>query len=114
MQNNKAKIFVFEKKPSFAELWDVCLYNFLYDAPKYVREVEQLLIKLGLSKNAKFIDISAGTGFMSMELSEKGYKFDFMDATDDEIAVFSKKAKEKNLQIKCKKNSVVRYSLKLF
>ncbi len=104
MQNKKiSKLFVFKKKPSFAKLWDTCLYNLLYDAQKYAEEIEQILTKLGMSKDSNFIDVSAGTGFMSMELAERGYKFDFMDATDDEIAEFSKKAKEKNLQIRCKK-----------
>jgi len=38
-----------------------------------------------------------------MELSEKGYNVECMDAMEDEIEEFSKKAIEKKLRIKCRK-----------
>jgi len=93
----------FAHEPSFAELWDACLYNFLYDAPKYIKEVETLLIKLKIAKKSNLIDLSAGTGFMSMELAERGYNFEYMDAMDDEIKEFSRKARERNLPVKSRK-----------
>ena len=83
----------FEKEPLFAELWDACLYNLLYDSNEYVKEIINLFEKNKIRKDSKIIDTSAGTGFPSIELTEKGYDIDCMDATDDEIEVFSRKAK---------------------
>lgn len=95
----------FRKEPVFAELWDACLYNLLYDAKKYVKEILELFKKNGINKESKIIDTCSGTGFPSLELIENGFKVDCMDASEDEIGVFSKKAKEKNLKEKCKKIS---------
>jgi glycine/sarcosine N-methyltransferase len=93
----------FGKEPLFAELWDACLYNLLYDSKKYVKEVSKLFNKNKITKKSKIIDTSAGTGFPALELIEQGYELDCMDAMDDEIKVFNKKAKEKGLKDRCKK-----------
>ena len=69
----------------------------------HVIELENLFKKNKIKKNSKIIDLSAGTGFPALELIEKGYTIDCMDAMDDEIAVFTKKAKERGLKAKCKK-----------
>jgi hypothetical protein len=98
-----AKTFIFTEKPSFAKLWDTCLYNLLYKVSDYIAEIEALFNKIGINKNSKLFDVSAGTGFLSLELAEKGYNVECMDAMDDEIVEFSKKAKEKKLKLKCKK-----------
>ena len=94
--------FKFEKEPFFAELWDACLYGLLYDVKEYVKEILELFEKNEVNKQSKIIDTSSGTGFPALELIENGYNIDCMDASEDEIAVFSKKAKEKNINIKCK------------
>lgn len=98
-----AKTFIFNEKPSFAKLWDTCLYNLLYNISDYLAEIERLFGKIGINKQSKLFDVSAGTGFLSMELAEKGYNVECMDAMDDEIEEFSKKAKSKNLDLECKK-----------
>ena len=93
----------FEKEPEFPELWDACLYNLLYDSKKHTEEIQELFVENGISKNSKIIDVSAGTGFPAIELTEKGYAIDCMDASEDEIKVFNKKAKKKDLKLECKK-----------
>ncbi|MEK6927671.1 MAG: class I SAM-dependent methyltransferase [Nanoarchaeota archaeon] len=95
--------FVFKEKPSFAKLWDICLYNLMYDAPKYVIEIEKMLKEIKLNKDSNYIDLSAGTGFLSLELAQKGYSFDFMDAMDDEIEEFNSKASKMKVKAHCKK-----------
>jgi len=69
----------------------------------YVVELEDLFSTIDISKDSKIIDVSAGTGFPALELIESGYNIDCMDAMDDEIAVFMKKAKKKGLKTTCKK-----------
>ncbi len=93
----------FKKEPLFAELWDACLYNLLYNTKKYTNEIINLFKKNKITKKSKIIDTSAGTGFPALELTKKGYNIDCMDASDDEIKVFSQKAKKLNLKKKCKK-----------
>ncbi|MBU2576691.1 MAG: methyltransferase domain-containing protein [Nanoarchaeota archaeon] len=93
----------FKKEPRFAELWDACLYNLLYDTKKYVNEILKLFKKNKISKKSKIIDVSVGTGFPALELTKKGYKIDCMDSMQDEINVFSRKAKKKKLNLRCKK-----------
>jgi len=89
--------------PSFAKLWDKCLYNLLYDSKSHIKELINLFKENRIKKSSKIIDTSAGTGFPALELTEKGYKIDCMDAMDDEIKVFHSKAKEKRIKIRCKK-----------
>jgi glycine/sarcosine N-methyltransferase len=99
---NKMKL-KFDKEPIFAELWDACLYNLLYDSEKYVDEILRLFNDKEITKQSHIIDVSAGTGFPALELIEKGYDVDCMDAMDDEIEVFTEKAKKKGLKTRCKK-----------
>jgi hypothetical protein len=103
LEKNKAPKLVFSKSPSFAKLWDACLYNFIYDIDLYVSDVKNLFNKNNISKDSKIIDVSAGTGFPAIELSKEGYNIDCMDAMDDEIIEFNKKAKKAKLNLKCKK-----------
>jgi len=93
----------FKKEPIFAELWDACLYGLLYNSKDYVNEILELFEKENINKKSNIIDTSSGTGFPSLELMERGYKIDCMDASDDEIEVFTRKAKEKKINVKCKK-----------
>ena len=94
---------VFEKTPLFAELWDACLYHLLYDPKKYVNEIRGLFSRNKITKDSKIIDVSAGTGFPALELIEQGYNVDCMDASEDSIGLFLKKAKMRELSVKCKK-----------
>jgi len=93
----------FKKKPLFAELWNACLYNLLYDSKKYTSEIINLFKKNKITKKSKIIDTCAGTGFPALELTKKGYKIDCMDSSEDEIQVFKRKAKKQRLKIRCKK-----------
>jgi glycine/sarcosine N-methyltransferase len=69
----------------------------------YVSELKDLFDQTKITKQSHIIDVSAGTGFPALELIELGYNIDCMDAMDDEIAVFTKKAKKKGLKTRCKK-----------
>ena len=51
----------------------------------------------------KVNDVSAGTGFPALEFVGRGYRVNCMDAMDDEIKVFNRKAREKRLKVGCKK-----------
>jgi 2-polyprenyl-3-methyl-5-hydroxy-6-metoxy-1,4-benzoquinol methylase len=103
MVEKKLSLLKFKKEPIFAELWDACVYNLLYNPKKYIKDILRIFKKNKITKKSKIIDVSAGTGFPALELTKKGYEIDCMDAMDDEIKVFTKKAKKKGLKTKCKK-----------
>ena len=95
----------FDNEPSFAELWNVCLYNFLYDIDDYKKDIGELFSKIGISKESKILDVSAGGGFPAIDLIKDGYKIDCLDISGDEIKLFNQRADKLNLSIKCKKGA---------
>lgn len=97
------KIFNFKNKPAFAELWDKCVYNLLYNIEDYLKDIENMFASKGINKQSKIIDVSAGGGFPSLDLIEQGYEIDCFDASDDEVELFNKKSRKKELDIKCEK-----------
>jgi ubiquinone/menaquinone biosynthesis C-methylase UbiE len=97
------KIFKFDHEPSFAELWDACVYNLLYNTENYKKDIEELFERLGISKQSKIIDTSAGGGFPAIELSKEGYEIVSTDGFDDEVELFNRKAKEHGVNTQCKK-----------
>jgi len=56
------KLFKFKKEPVYADLWDVCLHNLLYNKDKYVSEIINLFKKVNINKKSKLLDTSAGGG----------------------------------------------------
>jgi len=49
--------------PSLDEVWDLCVRNFLYDQEAYTDQVEVILKELGITKESKLADVSAGGDF---------------------------------------------------
>lgn len=94
------KIFHFDHEPTFAELWDMCVYYFLYDADAYKNEIEKLFKDLKISKQAKIVDIAAGGGFPALELVKDGYNIACVDGSDDEVQLFNQKAEKQGLYVK--------------
>ena len=91
------------RKLSFAQLWRICIYNFMYDVPRYVHDIEKIFNKNNLIKYSKILDSCAGVGFPAIEITKKGYKIDCMDATEDEIIEFKDNARKQNVDLTCKK-----------
>ncbi len=99
----KLRNFKFKKEPSFAELWDICVYNLMYDINKYLKELLVIFKGVGISKKSRILDVSAGGGFPSFELLQNGYQVDCMDAMQDEIDVFMSKVEKTNIKVNYKK-----------
>lgn len=99
----RLKNFKFKKEPTFAELWDICVYNLMYDVKKYLKELLAVFKEIGISKKSKILDVSAGGGFPSFELLRDGYQVDCMDAMQDEIDVFMGKAQKSKLKVNYKR-----------
>lgn len=97
---NNMKTFNFNHNPTFAELWDVCVYNLLYKIEDYKIDVEKLFSKIGVTKESNIIDVSSGSGFPSLELLEDGYKVTCVDGFIDEVELFNEKARRKNIKSK--------------
>ena len=95
--------FNFSSEPSFAELWDKCVRNLLYDVSDYTRDIEELFTSKNINKTSKILDISAGGGFPALDLSLKGYVIDCIDGSNDEVELFNKKSKENKLEVRCEK-----------
>lgn len=95
------KTFHFDHEPTFAELWDVCVYGHLYRIEDYKKDAEDLLQKIGISKQSKIIDTAAGGGFPAIELIKDGYDIVCADGFDDQVELFNQKAKEQGLHVRC-------------
>jgi len=81
--------------PSQDEIWDLCVRNFLYDQKKYVDEIVALFERLGITKESKIADVSAGGGFLALDLIGFGYKVDCFDAFASDL--FNENAKKHSL-----------------
>jgi len=95
------KTFNFDHEPTFAELWDACGYNLLYVSEEYKKDLENLFDKLRMTKESKIIDTSAGGGFPGIELIKDGYNVTCVDGFDDQVELFSLKAKKQGLMNTC-------------
>jgi SAM-dependent methyltransferase len=93
----KIKMIKFDQEPSYAKLWDACVYNLLYKKDEHIQEIESLFSRLEINKNSRILDSSAGGGFPAIHLRADGYDVDCMDLMQDEIDVFQEKAKENNV-----------------
>ncbi len=98
---NSKKILEIHANPTLDEVWDLCVRNFLYDQKKYVNEVLEIFARLGITKESKIADVSAGGGFPALNLIALGYKVDCFDgfATD----LFDQNAKKEGQDVTCKK-----------
>jgi hypothetical protein len=68
------KKFTFDHEPTFAELWDTCVYGLLYKTHEYKNELEDLLQELRITRDSAIIDVCAGGGFPAIELAQDGYR----------------------------------------
>lgn len=98
------KTFKFNHEPSYAELWDRCVYELLYDPEIFVTEFCSLLEKYGVTKDSEILDSCAGSGFPSLDMIRKGYSnLICVDLSDDQIELFKKKAQKENLSVESQK-----------
>lgn len=93
----------FGAEPTFAELWEMCVYKLLYNEQEYCGDIEALFEKHGISKDDRILDVSAGGGFPALGLIERGYSIDCADGFADEVDLFNRRANERGLNITCEK-----------
>ncbi len=96
----RKEIIEIHKDPSLDEIWDLCIRNFLYNNEKYVNEILTLFERIGITKESKIADVSAGGGFPALNLIELGYKVDCFDGFASDL--FNKNAKEQGQNTSCK------------
>lgn len=101
MTQDNNRTFIFDKEPTFAELWDKCVYGLLYNIGEYTQVIEELFTKLGVTKQSDIIDVSAGGGFPSLDLIKDGYNITCTDGFQDEVDLFNKKSKSFELDTRC-------------
>lgn len=92
----------FSAEPTFAELWDACVYRCLYDIEAYRTDIRAILEQKGIGKNSHIIDVAAGGGFPALELIEDGYMVDCADGSEDQVSLFHTKAQKKGLSATCR------------
>ncbi len=95
-------MFYFDHEPTFAELWEMCVYKLLYSEKGYCDDIENLFVSHGISKQSRILDVSAGSGFPALGLIEKGYSIDCADGFRDEVELFNKRAAKRGLPVSCK------------
>ncbi|HVX90131.1 MAG TPA: hypothetical protein VHC20_00525 [Candidatus Paceibacterota bacterium] len=94
---NHKNIERFDHKPTFAELWEMCVYKFLYNERAYCDELETVFAANGITKDSKILDVAAGGGFPSLELIKRGYNVESSDGFADEVALYNRRATERGL-----------------
>ena len=91
----------FSHQPSFAELWEMCVYEFLYNEKAYCNDMERLLSESGITRDSRILDLSAGGGFPALGLLEKGYRVESADGFADEVELYNTRAKERGIESSC-------------
>lgn len=106
-KNKKIKDFgTFEKEPTFAFLWNKCVYELLYNPSKYTEQFCNLLSNYGVNKESTILDVCAGSGFPTMDMYRLGYKnITCVDGYDEQIDFFNKRAEQQGLGIRSSKCS---------
>jgi SAM-dependent methyltransferase len=92
---------LFKKQPTFAELWDACVYQLLYNISDYKQDIEKLFAQLDVTKDSAIIDVAAGGGFPALDLVKDGYNFICTDGSPDEVDLFNEKSIQTDLTVKC-------------
>jgi ubiquinone/menaquinone biosynthesis C-methylase UbiE len=98
---DESELFVFKNDPTFAQLWDKCVYNLLYNIADYKKDIEKLFDQLGITKESKIVDVSAGGGFPSLDLIKDGYDITCVDGFQDQVDLFNEKAENSALDARC-------------
>lgn len=49
--------------PTLDEVWDLCVREFLYDQEKFISQIVALFDKIGITKESRIADLSAGGAF---------------------------------------------------
>jgi 16S rRNA G966 N2-methylase RsmD len=105
-QEELKNLGAFDVEPKYAYLWDRCVYEMLYEAPKYTEQLCALFAQYGVNKESKILDTCAGSGFPSLDMFEAGYEHvTCVDASDDQIEFFNDRATSKGLAIRSEKIS---------
>jgi hypothetical protein len=102
MENIKTEENILEihSNPSLDEVWDLCIRNFLYDQKKYISEILALFERIGITKESKIADVSAGGGFPALNLIELGYRVDCFDGFASDL--FNKNVTKQGQNTSCK------------
>lgn len=95
------KTFNFDHEPTYAELWEMCVENFLYNTKDYADDLIKLFENKGLGQKSSIADVSAGSGFPAHELSRRGFDIRCTDGFKDEVELFNKRAGQSKLSVRC-------------
>ncbi|NQU98486.1 hypothetical protein HQ533_03390 [Candidatus Woesearchaeota archaeon] len=77
--------------------------NLAYNREKYTEEfISSILTPNNITKNDLIWDVSAGTGFLSLDLLERGYNVIFSDGDSDMIKQFAQEAERIGLEAESK------------
>lgn len=96
------KTFAFDHEPSFAELWEVCVYNLMYDVARYCDDIEKMFAYIGITNTSRIIDVAGGGGFPALDLAARGFTIDCIDGFSDEVVLFNQRAEERGVSTRCK------------
>lgn len=94
-------IIEIHNNPTLDDVWDLCIRNFLYDQKKYIDEIIALFERIGITKESRIADVSAGGGFPALNLMELGYKVDCFDGFASNL--FNKNALKQKQEAYCSK-----------
>ncbi len=83
---------------SLPEIWDFCLEE-IYDKGAYVAGLEELLQQRGITKQSLILDAGCGSGFPSIDLTERGYRIVVIDKSSEMVRQVQLNAAARKLSV---------------
>jgi SAM-dependent methyltransferase len=91
----------FDHQPTFAERWAIMVGQIYPHHQRYVDDFEALLLSYGLTRESRLLDICAGEGMPAIDLIQRGWQVDTLDASADMVEVYNRCAARHGLTSRC-------------
>lgn len=92
------EIIDIENEPAFPELWKLAEDKLLYNPKEYLKNIESLFEKIGVTRESKILDTCVGPGFLATDLLKEGYSLSTSDKNPNMIVPFQQTIRELGLQ----------------
>lgn len=98
---DRVDTIVFDRELTFAERWAILVQAIYPNRKRYIDDFEAMLFEHGLGRDKRVLDTCAGEGLPALDLLQRGWQVDALDASPDMIEVYNHKAAELGLQSRC-------------
>lgn len=81
---------------SIPEVWDLCLQK-IYDREGYMEGFLNVLMSCGIIKTSSILDAGCGSGFLTLDLLERGYTVTAMDKSSEMVRQIKQNAEGRGI-----------------